>query len=81
MQPHNEGIGLMLAHDDQCQAQYSVRGGKVRVRVGAANVELSPAEFLSVCATLLKAARALGQQPRIAGLVPEWSLQRSKFPN
>lgn len=69
MQPDPFGVkGVLLARNAQCHARYSATGNAVQVRVGAADVNLTPAEFLSVCATLLKAARALGRQPYIPGL-------------
>jgi hypothetical protein len=67
----SEREGVLLAHDGQCQAQYNAVGNAVQVRVGGADVRLTPAEFLSVCATLLKAARALGQQRHVPGLMAE----------
>ncbi|HEX7043281.1 MAG TPA: hypothetical protein VF203_01580 [Burkholderiales bacterium] len=68
MRPQIEEQVVLLARDRHCQAEYRAAGNAVQVRVGGADVELSPAEFLSVCATLLKAARALGRQPYIPGL-------------
>lgn len=68
MQQQNEYAGVVLAEDGKCRAHYSATGARVRVRVGGADVLLTPAEFLSVCGTLLRAARALGRQERIAGL-------------
>ncbi len=65
---HSEGV--LLARDGQCEAAYSAAGNAVQVRVGQAEARLTPAEFLSVCATLLKAARALGRQRYVPGLVP-----------
>lgn len=64
----DESQGVMLARNGQCQAEYSAAVNAVQVRVGQADLRLTPAEFLSLCATLLKAARTLGQQPYIPGL-------------
>ncbi|HEY8554479.1 MAG TPA: hypothetical protein VIL43_08055 [Burkholderiales bacterium] len=68
MRPQIEEQRVLLARDGHCQAEYRAAGNAVQVRVGSADIELSPAEFLSVCATLLKAARTLGRQPYIPGL-------------
>lgn len=71
MQPDGSNRSLILARNAQCQAEYSRAGDAVQLRFGHAHLRLTPAEFLSVCATLLKAARALGQQPYIPGLASE----------
>lgn len=66
----DRGVDLVLACDGQYQAAYSAIGNAVQVRVGHADLRMTPAEFLALCATLLKAARTLGQQPYIPGLEP-----------
>lgn len=81
MQPmRDRDQGVVLARDGQCQAEYSAAGNAVEVRVGRADLRLTPAEFLSLCATLLKAARALGQQPYIRGLAPPATLAPHRPP-
>ena len=61
---------LILARTADCRAEYSRASDAVQLRFGQADLRLTPAQFLSVCATMLKAARALGQQPYIPGLAP-----------
>ena len=73
--------GVVLAREGRCQAEYSAAGVAVQVRVGDAVMRLTPAEFLSVCATLLKAARALGKQGYIPGLVPDRHEVRLRRPD
>lgn len=67
----SEDRQVVLADDGQCQAEYSAAGNAIQIRVGAAGLRLTPAEFLALCATLLKAARALGRQEYIPGLAAQ----------